>query len=67
MLIERFFGQIRVDLGVMAMNEYYRLSRFPELESHHQILFCVIPKTFFFWWGRSSLQGIQSAYSKLHQ
>ena len=35
--------QVRVDLGVMAMKVYSTLSRYPELEPHHQMQFNVIP------------------------
>ena len=35
----------RVDLGVMEMKSYFTLLRAPEVESHHQIQFSVIPRT----------------------
>ena len=37
--------QIRVDLGIMAVNGYSTLSRSPELESHHQMQFSILPRT----------------------
>ena len=42
-----------VDLGVMAIKEYFPLFRSPELEPHNQMQFSVIPRTlhFFFFGG----------------
>ena len=34
-----------VDLGAMAMQEYSKLPRSPELEPHHRMQFCVTPRT----------------------
>ena len=39
--------RVRVELGVMVMEGYFLFTRSPELEHHHQILFNVIPSTFF--------------------
>ena len=34
---------VSVDLRVMAMKGYFTLYTFPELESHHQIVFNIMP------------------------
>ena len=36
--------QIRVELGVMAIKEYFILLRVPEWKPHHQIQFSVIQR-----------------------
>ena len=40
--------QVRVDIRVMAMKEYFTLSKDPELESDHQMQFSVISWTTLF-------------------
>ena len=35
--------QVRENLGLMAMKGYFTLLRVPELETHHQMQFTVIP------------------------
>ena len=59
----------KMDLEVIAMKEYSTLSRSSELAPHHLIQFGVIPRTPHFGKleGLTSLQGIQSAYSKPHR
>ena len=37
--------RIRVDLGVIAMKEYFTLPRFPEVSLYHEMPFIVIPRT----------------------
>ena len=36
---------VRVDQGVMAIKEYCTFFNAPELQPHHQIQCCVIPRT----------------------
>ena len=43
---------IGVNLGVMEMKGCLTLTRAQELEPHHQVLFSIIPKKFFFFFGR---------------
>ena len=42
--------RVRVVLGVMGIMGYSTFPRAPELESHNQMLFSVIPRTLFNWW-----------------
>ena len=56
---------VRVDLGVMEMKTYPLLPRSPELEPHHLIQFRVMHKiSIHFFWGLTTMQGVQSRFSK---
>ena len=57
---------IKVDLGVMTMNEYSTHPRSRELEPHHQMQFNVLLRTLLVVGGLTPLQRIQSVYSKSH-
>ena len=58
---------IRVNLGIMALKGYSTLSRSPELEPHHQMLFSVIFRHSLQCGCLTPLQRMQSVYSKSHQ
>ena len=51
------------------MKTYSILTRSPELEPHHQMLFSVIPRTLIFLWEGclTPIQGVDTVYSKFHQ
>ena len=61
-------NRFRVDLAVMEVKGYGTLSKAPELKTHHQILFIVIPRKLPFGGrGLTTLLWIEPTYSKPNQ
>ena len=56
--------RVRVDLHILAMERFFRISRDTELENNQHIEFSLKPGVYLYELGVTARKGIESAFSK---